>query len=652
MKKWSFLILCILVALMCSAALADDSGTCGNGVNWSLTGTTLTISGSGKMDDYNDTRPWPNTIRELIVQGNVTHIGNKAFYKYPYLTAVTITAPVESIGREAFYYCEDLVSVTLPNALKSIGYRAFYYNTSLREVTIPSKTEQIGSEAFRACSSLQEVSFTAKNTVIGQNAFANLKTTNFKTVRASSLEVWLSLEFDSIGANPLGSGVTLLINGQSPVNITVPSTVKKINKDAFNYCGSLETVVVSSGVTEIGSGAFYYCQNLRSVTLPDSVTKLGSSAFKSCSSLETVKLGNGITEINDETFAFCGSLTSVTLPSKTTRIGEDAFYSCGNLTSITITNSLSKVEDEAFRDCDALKDVNFTGSWDDRNAITVEGNKNYQFGLATWHYSPTLTISYIYQNGSKAADPYSKAILQGTDYHVASPAIKGYKPDQETVSGTMKDQHLDVTVTYSVTDPGTDPGDSGDKTKTGSQTDSSGNTYHLMSDGTAVFKQAKKNATTVTVPAEITVKGKKVKVTEIAAKAFYKNTKLTKVTIGKNVKTIGKSAFEGCAKLKTLKLSSALETIGDKAFKGCKALTTLTLGKKVKKIGKSAFEGCSKLKAITIKTTKLTAKTIGKNCFKKIASNAQFKCPKARLENYKKWLKKPGGAPARAKYKK
>ena len=68
-------------------------------------------------------------------------------------------------------------------------------------------------------------------------------------------------------------------------------------------------------------------------------------------------------------------------------------------------------------------------------------------------------------------------------------------------------------------------------------------------------------------------------------------------------------------------------------------------------IGKNAFNGCKKLATITIKTTKLTRKTIGKNCFKGIAAKAVFKCPKKMLKKYQTWLRSPGSAPKKAVFK-
>ena len=86
-----------------------------------------------------------------------------------------------------------------------------------------------------------------------------------------------------------------------------------------------------------------------------------------------------------------------------------------------------------------------------------------------------------------------------------------------------------------------------------------------------------------------------------------------------------------------------------KACKDMKNLKTLTIGKNVKTIGKEAFSGCGKLKTITIKTTKLTSKTVGENAFRKVYKKVTFKLPKKKLKAYKQWLPDKG-APAGSKY--
>ena len=211
------------------------------------------------------------------------------------------------------------------------------------------------------------------------------------------------------------------------------------------------------------------------------------------------------------------------------------------------------------------------------------------------------------------------------------------------------------------------------KPAAGTYKDKATGTYEIKADGTAVFKKPAKAKTTVSIPDTIKVKGFDVPVTAIADKAFNKDSKLTTITIGNNVKTIGKNAFNGCAKLKTVKggkkvetikdsafsgcvkLSalpafSKLKTIGANAFKGCKALTKVTIGTSVKSIGKNAFNGCAALKTITIKSTLLTKNNVKSGAFKGIHAKATVKCPKKQLKDYRKFL--PGkGVPKTATIK-
>ena len=88
----------------------------------------------------------------------------------------------------------------------------------------------------------------------------------------------------------------------------------------------------------------------------------------------------------------------------------------------------------------------------------------------------------------------------------------------------------------------------------------------------AVVKPVKKNNKKITIPATVKLKGYTYKVTAVNAKAFSKNTKLTQVTIGKNVTKIGKQAFMNCKLLKKVTVKSkVLKSIGKKAFSGIRA---------------------------------------------------------------------------------
>lgn len=82
--------------------------------------------------------------------------------------------------------------------------------------------------------------------------------------------------------------------------------------------------------------------------------------------------------------------------------------------------------------------------------------------------------------------------------------------------------------------------------------------------------------------------------------------------------------------------------IAANAFKGNKKLKSITIGKNVRSIGKNAFYGCRNLKKIVVKSANLSRKSIGSKAFKGIHSKARIKVPKNKLKTYQKLLKSKG----------
>ncbi len=91
-------------------------------------------------------------------------------------------------------------------------------------------------------------------------------------------------------------------------------------------------------------------------------------------------------------------------------------------------------------------------------------------------------------------------------------------------------------------------------------------------------------------------------------------------------------------------------TIANKAFKNNKKLKSVTIGKNVRKIGKETFCNCKELKKITIKSNVL--KSVGKNAIKGIDNKATIKVPKQQLNKYKKLFKSKTGYKKTMKIKK
>lgn len=83
-------------------------------------------------------------------------------------------------------------------------------------------------------------------------------------------------------------------------------------------------------------------------------------------------------------------------------------------------------------------------------------------------------------------------------------------------------------------------------------------------------------------------------------------------------------------------------SIDDNAFKDNTTINEITIGKQIKSIGKNAFDGCENLKKIIIKSEKLKAGNVGKNAFANGSDKVIVKTSKKKLEAYKKLLKKRG----------
>lgn len=153
--------------------------------------------------------------------------------------------------------------------------------------------------------------------------------------------------------------------------------------------------------------------------------------------------------------------------------------------------------------------------------------------------------------------------------------------------------------------------------------------------------------------ATVTIKGKGKYAGTVTQTFTIGAKKGTSFTVGNykyKVTGAGEVAFVGLkkniAKVKVAdtitykKATYKITSIADTALKGKTKVTSVTVGENVKKIGKEAFSGCKKLKTITIKSTNL--KSVGKNALKGINSKATIKVPKAKLTSYKKILKSKG----------
>ena len=89
-------------------------------------------------------------------------------------------------------------------------------------------------------------------------------------------------------------------------------------------------------------------------------------------------------------------------------------------------------------------------------------------------------------------------------------------------------------------------------------------------------------------------------VTSIGSSAFQNCYSLASITIPTGVISIGNSAFRDCYSLASITISTGVISIGNDAFYNCRSIASITIPAGVTSIGKSAFQGCYSLASITI----------------------------------------------------
>ena len=501
---------------------------------------TLNISGTGAMKDY-DSDDSPATqkkdsVKKVVIEDDVTSIGNYAFSGCSSLTDITLPSSVTSIKSCAFYKCSQLASIEIPSSVTSIGNSAFRNCTGLTSITIPESVTSIGDSAFRNCTGL--------------------------------------------------------------TSITISDRVTSIGNYVFWGCSNLTSIVIPDSVTSIGELAFSDCSSLTSITIPDSVTSIGYAAFSDCSSLKIISLSCKSTlkksDFGDQ--ADLVSYTSHTLKkteakaATCTEKGNKEYWTCEHCgkyflsddtnpetatavelseTVIPASHKLTKVEakdatcaedgNKEYWTCEHCKKYFLS---DDTNPETATAVEQSETIIPALKHKNATTRDAVEPNGTK-------------------PGYSGdrYCPDCDTVLEKGYTYWNEGNLTWKLDADGTL-----NISGTGAMKD-----YDSDSNPSPIYNNSDVK--------EVVIEDG---VTSIGNKAFDSCSSLTSITIPNSVTSIKAATFYGCTSLTSITIPDSVTSIGYATFAGCSSLTSITIPDSVTSIGESAFSNCSSLQTISL----------------------------------------------------
>lgn len=383
------LVLTLLLSTVPAARAAEESGTCGDGLSWTLSAGTLTISGSGEMTDYTEREmaPWyglRSRILRLVLPDGLTAVGDLAFYGCDKLTAVVLPDSVTRVGEYAFAECAGLAMLDL-GSVRSVDECAFSECVSLKALRLPASLESIGMKAFYRCESV--------NTV------------------------------------------------------TIPATVTSLGVSAFAYCKSLVSAEIRATIAAVPELLFYGCHSLAAVTIAGTAEDIGDFAFRGCDALSTVYHdGTAMTseEIREMVSAdipdFDGTgnvsegTASDTVTSGTAQENGDGTVTQENTTvtesenaTVSTTISTTRPEDSATGEASAEIVVTVEGEegWDEAQEAVEDALEVYSNTVAANGSDTQQAEIYVYVQGQGEVDPDFIETIAGRDVTVTVMTANG-----------------------------------------------------------------------------------------------------------------------------------------------------------------------------------------------------------------------------------
>ncbi len=348
--------------------------------------------------------------------------------------SLTIPAGVEVIATHAFRENARLTNIVLPESLTTIEYEAFTGCRSLTSVIIPENVTSIGVSAFYNCTALADVWFNGNapamdaksfnsSTILHVSADASGWTNTTLNDAANSTFMGYKLDVFKGEADiprPMSWSIengVLTISGE----VEIPAYSMDVNQPWYDYSAEITSVVIEEGITGIGSYSLTALTELRNISIPSTVKKINTDAILACVKLEEITVASanpyyttddgilysgdmkslllcprtkeivsvpeGVETITAKAFYNVPRLSAISLPVSLQSIEKYAFQRCYSLTEVTLHENVRFIGYNAFEGCNRLADVYFAGhapSVDGTTAFPSEVTLHYRAGRTGW----------------------------------------------------------------------------------------------------------------------------------------------------------------------------------------------------------------------------------------------------------------------------
>ena len=428
--------------------------------------------------------------------------------------------------------------------------------------------------------------------------------------------------------------------------------VEVIGQNAFKDCVQLKNISIPKSIKTIEKNAFYGCTQIEKIhfnseTMNDfkENDRVFYNAGANSDGIELI-IGSSVTSIPSYLFYPFGSLgipniIKLTFDDKSLckSIGEYSFYGCSNLKNAVIPEKVESIGISAFANCSSIElieyksqefdskkispDLNFESIfYNSANGAKVLISKNVKEIPSIFGYS---NISYLeFEKGSLCEIINEYAFTNCFDLLKVDIPSKMKEIKSCAFSGCPRLVEICNHSELNIKANNADYGFIG-LYALNIYSESEGSCKIVKADDGFVFYDDGVRCSLLAyygTNSDISLPDKyNGKAYDIYEYAFYENLTLKSITISDNVSSIGMLSFYECKNLVSVVFGSAVESIGYSAFENCTSLETVHIGKSIKMIKRFAFEGCHNVKTVTYDVTnnesnQIIIDPIGNDCLK------------------------------------